>query len=385
MKKPNLLLISIDSLRADHLSAYGYAKETTPYLAELAEEGVLFQNAFSASNWTGAAVASLLTGRYPTSHGYTNQRYYLDADVPTLADHMQTAGYRTACFSNNLYITAQTGLNRGFDDFYYRGLGGAQTATASGALQRTPTAGWSRLKQRIPLAVKTMMRDAADSLNTQKSLSRDDGAAATEQAIFQWLAQQPERPFFAYVHYQEPHSPYFPPKLYRKRFFPEGWSRQWDYLRFDPALYYGGKKAFTAGEMKTIATYDGEIAYLDWRWATFDLAAKSDDQTMVIARRSRRVPARTATSGSVQPLRKPGPRSLIVRRRMDPSNETDDRLVQSVDIRPLSAGHGVSWTERRRLFSPCPGTRGGVYRKRFSDHDGAAMVGKGSGIEGGRL
>lgn len=341
MKKPNLLLISIDSLRADHLSAYGYAKETTPYLTELAEEGVLFQNAFSASNWTGAAVASLLTGRYPTTHGYTNQRYYLDADVPTLADQMQAVGYRTACFSNNLYITAQTGLNRGFDDFYYRGLGSGREATASGSLQRTGAAAWSRLKQRIPLAVKTMVRDTADSLNTQKSLCRDDGAAATERAIFHWLAQQSEQPFFAYVHYQEPHSPYFPPKPYRKRFFPEGWLRQWDYLRFDPAPYYSGKKAFTAIEMENYqALYDGEIAYLDWRLGRlFDFLRRRNliDQTMVIV---------TADHGECfgengyiwhafnlyeSLVRVP----LIVRfGAWSRRNETDDRLVQSVDILP---------------------------------------------------
>jgi len=341
MKKPNLLLISIDSLRADHLSAYGYAKETTPYLAELAEEGVLFQNAFSATNWTGAAVASLLTGRYPTCHGYTNQRYYLDADVPTLADYMRAAGYRTACFSNNLYITAQTGLNRGFEAFYYRGLNSAKAAIAAGSSEPMRPSKWSRFKQRIPLAAKTMVRDTADWLNPQKSLSRDDGAAATEQAIFHWLLQQPERPFFAYVHHQEPHSPYFPPKVYRKRFFPEGWLQQWDYLRFDPAPYYGGKKAFTAREMENyLALYDGEIAYLDWRLGRlFDFLRRRNliDDTMVIV---------TADHGECfgengyiwhafnlyeSLIRVP----LIVRfgawRRRD---ESDDRLVQSVDILP---------------------------------------------------
>ncbi|NLP11510.1 sulfatase [bacterium] len=341
MKKPNLLLISIDSLRADHLSAYGYAKETTPYLSELAEEGVLFNNAFSASNWTGAAVASLLTGRYPTSHGYTNQRYYLDADVPTLADQLQAAGYRTVCFSNNLYITPQTGLNRGFADYYYRGLGSVKAATASGSFDWTGAAVWNRFKQRIPLTAKTMVRDTADLLNRRKSLSRDDGAAATEQAIFHWLPQQPERPFFAYVHYQEPHSPYFPPNPYRKRFFSKGWLQQWDYLRFDPAPYYGGKKTFTASEMDNYqALYDGEIAYLDWRLGRlFDFLRQRNliEQTMVIV---------TADHGECfgengyiwhafnlyeSLVRVP----LIVRfGEWSRRNETDDRLVQSVDILP---------------------------------------------------
>lgn len=264
--RPNILFVSIDSLRPDHMSVYGYEKETTPYLSELAHDGLLCKQAFAASNWTGAAVSSLLTGRYPTRHGYTYQRYYLDGDVPTLAQRLHMAGYRTACFSNNLYITDKTGLHNGFESLWYRGMSTAKTARA--AIRRDSFwRGWIAAgKQRLPVTVKEAIKDLADIPRVQKSLARDDGAAATETALQRWLVDSDERPFFAFVHYQEPHSPYFPPKPYRKRFFPGGWFAQWRYLDYPHIPYYAGQLEFTRQDMEAyLAMYDGEIAYLDWR------------------------------------------------------------------------------------------------------------------------
>ena len=339
--RPNLLIISIDSLRPDHLSAYGYHRETTPHLTELAMQGVLFKNAFSASNWTGSAVTSLLTGRYPTSHGYTNRRYYLDDEVPTLAEQLQRVGYRTACFSNNLYITPQTGLHRGFDRFFYRGVESVDdknsvSSREAGAVQ---PAAWRWLKRQVPLAAKTILRDSTDLIQAQKSLTRDDGAWATEQSFCRWLPQVMDRPFFAFIHYQEPHSPYFPPKPYRRRFFPEGWFKQWHYLEFDPVRYYGGEKTFTQRELDNHqALYDGEITYLDWRIGRlFDLMQRNQamDNTVIIV---------TADHGECfgengyvwhafnlydSLIRIP----LIVRYdAWFARNRVEDRLVQSVDI-----------------------------------------------------
>jgi arylsulfatase A-like enzyme len=361
LKKPNILLISIDSLRPDHLSAYGYAKETTPFLTELAGQGMLFRNAFSASNWTGAAVASLLTGRHPTRHGYTNQRYYLDEDVPTLAQMVQAAGYRTACFSNNLYITPQTGLTRGFAQFFYRGIEQAYDSVA--AQQSVLSRSWARVKQALPQTIKAVARDTLDLAGGQKSLSRDDGALATEQAVCRWLHDDQDRPFFAFIHYQEPHSPYFPPKPYRNRFFPEGWLQQWRYLEYDHIHYYAGKKSFTRRQMDNfLALYDGEICYLDWRLGRlFDYlrAQLLLEDTVVVV---------TADHGECfgengyiwhafnlydSLIRVP----LIVRYpRWFAQAKTDDSLVQSVDIAAtlldglgLAAGEG----DGRSFLQPC--------------------------------
>jgi arylsulfatase A-like enzyme len=264
--RPNILFISIDSLRPDHMSVYGYEKETTPYLSEMAGEGVVCKNAFAASNWTGAAVTSMLTGRYPTRHGYTYQRYYLDADVPTLAQRLHMAGYRTGCFSNNLYITENTGLHNGFENLWYRGVLSSKSAPAKEKEKSSGSHLTARYKQMVPGAFKAALRDLADIPRVQKSLTRDDGAAATESALQGWLAADAGRPFFAFVHYQEPHSPYFPPKSFRKRFFADGWFAQWRYLEFPHIPFYAGHLEFTRQQMENYkALYDGEIAYLDWR------------------------------------------------------------------------------------------------------------------------
>ena len=113
-QKPNILLISIDSLRADHLSLYGYAKETSPHLTELSFDGIVYENAFTAANWTGAAITSILTGQYPTCHGYTHKRYYLDNGEDSIASILQNNGYETVCFSNNMYLSDKSGLDAGF-------------------------------------------------------------------------------------------------------------------------------------------------------------------------------------------------------------------------------------------------------------------------------
>jgi arylsulfatase A-like enzyme len=207
-----------------------------------------------------------------------------------------------------------------------------------------------RIKHRTPLVAKMIARDTCDLFSVQASLTRDDGAWATEQSVCRWLQHRDERPFFTFIHYQEPHSPYFPPKPYRKRFFPEGWFSQWHYLEYDHIHYYGGKKTFTNREMENYqALYDGEITYLDWRLGRlFDYLRKNHllEQTIVIV---------TADHGECfgengyiwhafnlydSLIRIP----LIVRYgEWFDRNKMDSRLVQSVDILPtLLQGLGLS-------------------------------------------
>ena len=125
---PNIVLIVVDTLRGDHLSAYGYGRPTTPNLDRIAKQGVLFENAISASSWTFPSHASLLTGKYPSEHGMQDLssmrlgsaglRHYT-----TLGDALQQKGYRTGAFSaNGYFFTSNVGLGKGFihfeDQFY---------------------------------------------------------------------------------------------------------------------------------------------------------------------------------------------------------------------------------------------------------------------------
>ncbi|MBN1559454.1 sulfatase [candidate division KSB1 bacterium] len=263
VKKPNVLLISVDSLRADHLSLYGYEKETTPHLTELSFDGTVFEKAFSAANWTGASIASILTGLYPTVHGFTNRRYYLDDGQDSLASILRQHGYCTICFSNNMYLSEKSGLHAGFDDFRYRGVSAADAASNL-ASQKSLL---RHLKDIPGHRAKAFLKNVADSLDQGKALTRDKGACETELAFRKWLNDySQEKPFFTYIHYQEPHSIYFPPYPYRRRFFSGSWLEESAYLQFDHLHYYAGKMHFSETQVwHYMELYDGEITYLDWR------------------------------------------------------------------------------------------------------------------------
>src|SRR5262249_52096907 len=130
---PNVLLIVVDTLRADHLSVYGYARPTSPNIDRLAGNGLLFRNAVSASSWTLPSHASMLTGLYPHSHG-AEAEDNLGTGFRTLAEALSAEGYRTAGFSANGTFSRRRGFGRGFihfeDDF--QNLPGMSRETAFG-------------------------------------------------------------------------------------------------------------------------------------------------------------------------------------------------------------------------------------------------------------
>ncbi|PYQ82215.1 MAG: hypothetical protein DMG03_18240, partial [Acidobacteria bacterium] len=111
----NLLLITIDTLRADHVGAYGYARARTPTVDALARGGALFERAYAAAPITLTSHATLLTGRYPPGHGARDNGLHVSGSVPTLATTLHAAGFRTAAFVAAFPLDHQFGLNRGFD------------------------------------------------------------------------------------------------------------------------------------------------------------------------------------------------------------------------------------------------------------------------------
>ena len=90
---PNVILISVDTLRADHLGCYGYERDTSPFLDSLAADGVVFENAYAQSSWTLASHMSLFTGRYPHNHGVETPELSLSESVATLTESLKGAGY----------------------------------------------------------------------------------------------------------------------------------------------------------------------------------------------------------------------------------------------------------------------------------------------------
>lgn len=114
---PNIVLILIDTLRADHLGCYGYQRNTSPNIDAFAAGAVLYKNAISTSSWTSPAVASFFTGQYPHVMGYEDQAVVLDEKFLTLAEILRYSGYATRGVISHLYLSAELGFGQGFDGF----------------------------------------------------------------------------------------------------------------------------------------------------------------------------------------------------------------------------------------------------------------------------
>jgi len=235
----NVVLVVLDSARADHLSSYGYARQTMPFLDQLGREGVRFQQMISTSSWTLPSHASLFTGLFPSTHGATDENRLLASRHRLLAEYMKDAGYRTAAFCTNPWVSPQTGFGRGFDLFHTQRVAG-------------------RLAGRATLYA----RKASDRV-----LGRDDsGARRTNRALGAWLEQGGE-PFFAFVHYNEPHLPFRPPGPYDRMFMPRGiTSARINAVNQDANQYIAGAVQMTEEDFVILnALYDGELRYADMR------------------------------------------------------------------------------------------------------------------------
>jgi arylsulfatase A-like enzyme len=117
--RPNVLLISIDTLRADRLGSYGYTAAATPTLDALAARGLRFTKASTVTPLTLPAHTSLLTGLFPTKHGVRdNGGFYVDAGLITVAERLREAGYRTGAFVASFVLDSRWGLDQGFDTYF---------------------------------------------------------------------------------------------------------------------------------------------------------------------------------------------------------------------------------------------------------------------------
>lgn len=123
--RPNVLLVVLDTTRADSLSCYGHPQATTPAIDAVATQGTLYRNAYATSFWTLPSHASILTGLYPTEAGATSETNHLPEQAVTLAEQLASAGYRTGAVIRNAWITTERGFSQGFGDFIeaWRGEG----------------------------------------------------------------------------------------------------------------------------------------------------------------------------------------------------------------------------------------------------------------------
>ncbi len=226
--RPPVILITIDTLRADRLSSWGSDRVQTPHMDRLAAEGARFANASSTVPFTLPAHSSMMTGLYPPSHGVReNVGYVLGSDAVTLAERFQSLGYHTGGFVSAFVLDARWGIARGFetyvDDFDLESMDGANL----GSVQR---AGPETISRAL---------DWLDSLPGAGA----DGAAAGGRA-----------PFFLWLHLFDPHDPYEPPEPFRSAY---------------PGRPYDGEVAYTdslIGEFRAALEerelFDGSVVVL---------------------------------------------------------------------------------------------------------------------------
>jgi len=196
---PDVLLVILDTARSDHLSAYGYARPTTPRLAALAAEGVRFDGCFSTSSWTLPAHASLLTGRLPYEHGALLGP--LDDALPLLPELLAARGWRTGAVSANLC-------------FFHRGFGFAR------GFERFDDFGWSWPAR---LASTLLGREVLIRVNPRVgSVVLRKPAAAVVDGCLDWLDREPDRPAFTVLNFFDAHDPYHPPASTAGRFRGDG-------------------------------------------------------------------------------------------------------------------------------------------------------------------
>lgn len=224
--RPNVVVILVDTLRADHLPTYGYPRATAPFLSALASQGVVFDNAWSTSSWTAPATASLFTSLYPQEHGVVlgldheagarvdGRRLVnrIPAAVETLAEMFEGAGYLTLGVSDNAHVSRETGFDQGFDEF-------------------------------------------------------ESATGATAERLHKWVRDHRARmaaqqPYFLYVHYVEPHEPYLPREPWYSEFARDG--------RAHPT------------HAKFVDAYDSEIRSLDDGLARLYRACGWAQDTVVI-------------------------------------------------------------------------------------------------------
>ncbi len=229
--KPNLILVMVDTLRADHLSCYGGPDAVeTPNLCRLAKDGSIFDG-FAHASWTKPSTATLLSSLLPSTHGVMSKPASLSQDVTLLPEVLQDHGYATGGIATNTNLTESFGFAQGYDEYHYLApdyIAGAEESSSKLILYQ--------IARRVYFRIKPGLRvgdfyQPADVVN---------------EVAFDFLDRHAASRFFLFLHYMDPHDPYF--------------EHPWNGKGIDRATNQHPDPSMAA-EMH--ALYKGEIAYLD--------------------------------------------------------------------------------------------------------------------------
>ena len=226
---PNVIVVTIDTLRADHLGCYGYDRPTSPNIDRVAGEGVVFADPSSPASWTKPATGTILTGLHPSRHGalYHGSQLQLPEGERTLAEAFADSGYVTAGFVSNPNVKRVFLFDRGFDEYFDSPV--EDTVTLASI-----RASWFG---------RVLMRLARHQFNWKY----ENDVKQMNRHILAWLEENRDNRFFLYLHYIDPHIPYTPPEPYRTEF-----------TRDHGMALFNERK-----EKVGIDLYDGEIRYMD--------------------------------------------------------------------------------------------------------------------------
>ncbi|MFQ5806440.1 MAG: sulfatase [Phycisphaerae bacterium] len=234
---PNVVLISVDTLRRDHLGCYGYDRNTSPHIDQLAEEGALFENMISSTSWTLPAHAATFTGLADSVHGALDTDTKLADDRVTLAERLKGVGYATVGFFSGPTLYPAFGLGQGFDTY----VDCTSYPELSAASAKTPG---------IEIGGPLQMASMADVTSPR-----------IYAAVRSWLMHNPARPFFMFIHMWDVHFDFIPPPPYDQRFDPDydGTVTGKNFI-FDDSI----NAQMPRRDLEhIIALYDGEIAWTD--------------------------------------------------------------------------------------------------------------------------
>ena len=283
--KPNILLITMDTTRADHLSCYGYERLTTPHVDRLSREAVLYKNAYSTDSWTLPSHASIFTGKYPSKHGahfnpdflsidpnlYKTEReksLHMEEDIPgsifklseenlTLTEILSEKGYRTAGIIGGNFCSSIFGLSQGFD-FYNETFFNVSKDVKFFLIYQALSFFFS-----------------FEDFFAQYGYIQKRIASQLNDAAFKWLEKNHDQPFFLFINYFDAHRPYIPPPAYNGYFGetdksilmqdnPRG---DISYITAETNLVVsvvkGSHQLIPEEKECVVSRYDGEIRYLD--------------------------------------------------------------------------------------------------------------------------
>lgn len=251
-EKPNVILITMDTTRCDHLSCYGYKEKTTPNLDQLTKDSVVFENVHSTSSWTIPAHASIFTGLYPSKHGAHTKKGrtgHLSEENVTLAEILTQQGYKAAGFIGGYFCSSYFGLSQGFD-YYDENLINLVI----------------EFNNFLVLKIYCALFPIIDVFE-KHGLAGKRVATQINRVAFKWLNKNYQYPFFLFLNYFDPHHPYHPLDDSHIRIPNELAIKKGNYVNWEGRLInkvLRKKHTLTAKERKCLLNrYDNEIRQMD--------------------------------------------------------------------------------------------------------------------------